>query len=135
MHMLSHPEAYKSRTILTSDRDARETKTFLNIQHILDVVLRRENDRIRDKPVLVTLDGADHGSLRSSGLVVVDDTDTAQKLYGRPRSAHASRTDEYGSAYRHVDGHFALGDGIHRATHEGGLQDNVAGYLSLRQDV
>lgn len=36
--------------------------------------------------------------------------------------------------YRHSDGHLALGDGVHRATHERGLEHDVTRDLRLRHD-
>ena len=43
-------------------------------------------------------------------------------------------------AHRHVYGHLSLGDGVHRATHERGLEDDVArdfalGYNLLGREV
>lgn len=34
-------------------------------------------------------------------------------------------------AHRHVYGHLSLGNGVHRATHERGLEDDVAGDFAL----
>lgn len=74
-----------------------------------------EHDWICDEAVFVPLDGADHGSLRCSGLIMMN-------------NANAAKEGE-------TDGHVGLGDGVHGATQKGRFQRDVAGDLGLGADV
>ena len=65
---------------LTSDWNTRETKTLLDVKYVLNMMVRREDDRLGDEAVLVTLDCTHHRSLCRCGLVVVNDTNTAKEL-------------------------------------------------------
>ena len=65
---------------LTSDRDTGEAEPLLDIKYILDMVGRRQDDRLGDEAVLVALGCTDHGGLGSRRLVVMNDTDTALEL-------------------------------------------------------
>ena len=69
-----------SAIALTSYRDTGEAQSLLDVKDILDKMVRRQDDRIRDESVLVTLHGAYHGRLSGGRLVMVDDTDTPEKL-------------------------------------------------------
>jgi hypothetical protein len=51
----------------------------------LDGSSRGEDDRVRDKPVLVLLDLSDHSSLDLGRVVVVDDTEPSKKLRDKDR--------------------------------------------------
>ena len=65
---------------LTRDRNSTKPEPRLDIQDVLDDIVRRENDGVRDEPVLVPLHRTHHRRLRGRGLIVVDDTDAAKEL-------------------------------------------------------
>lgn len=65
---------------LTCHGDTTEAKSLFDVKDILNDIVGAKDDWVRDKTILVALDGADHCSLLFSGLVVVDDTDTSKKL-------------------------------------------------------
>ena len=67
---------------------------FTNRIHIGNLMSRTENDGFGDESVLITLDLADHARLFLDGVVVVDESDAAQK--------------------GQIDGHFRFGHGVHR---------------------
>lgn len=64
----------------TGDRDARETLSSLYIKDVFDSMMRSQHNWRGDKAVLVTLDGSNHCRLGRNRLVVVNDSDSSQKL-------------------------------------------------------
>ena len=100
---------------LTSDRETTETPLRLEILGLSDGGLGRENDRVQDEAVLISLDLADHLSLVLRSAVVVDNTQTTEES--------------------HVDGHVMLGDGVHGGRQKGGLQGDALGNWSVQADV
>ena len=59
---MSHLES-KLEERLTSDRNTAETEPSLDVEHVLDGVLWREHDGVRDEAVLMAFNSANHGSL------------------------------------------------------------------------
>ena len=100
---------------LTSDRETTETPLCLEILGLSDGGLGRENDRVQDEAVLISLDLADHLSLVLRSAVVVDNTQTTEES--------------------HVDGHVMLGDGVHGGGQKGGLQGDALGNWSVQADI
>ena len=64
----------------TCDRNATESEPSLDVQDILDGISGREDDRVADKTVFVTLYSSNHGRLTLCTLVMVNDTNPSQKL-------------------------------------------------------
>jgi hypothetical protein len=65
---------------LACDRNTAEAESGLDVENIFNQMCRRQHDGVGNEAILVSLDGANHVSLRFRGLVVVDDADTSQKL-------------------------------------------------------
>ena len=80
MVYISHHCEQERIGILTRDRDTSEAQTLLDVQNVLDQMIRGENHGIGDETVLMPLHSADHRGLRSWRLVVVDNTNTAEEL-------------------------------------------------------
>jgi hypothetical protein len=62
----------------TRDRNAAEPELLLDIQNVFNSVVRRQNDRLRDEAIFVTLDTANHLRLCFRSLVVMDHTNTTK---------------------------------------------------------
>ena len=65
-------------SVRTSDGNTGEPEPLLDVQDVLDAIGRRQDGGLGDETVLVALDGADHGSLGSRGLIMVNDTDSTK---------------------------------------------------------
>lgn len=100
---------------LTSNWEAAETPLGLQVFCFSDSSLGREDNRIQDKTVLVTLDLPDHLSLVFWSAVVVDDTQATQKS--------------------HVNGHVVLGDSVHGRRQEGSLQCDTLGDRGVQRNI
>jgi hypothetical protein len=69
--------------VLTGDGNTAKPTTLLDIENVIDEVIRRQHDRVGDETIFMAFDTANHVGLRFSGLVVVDNSDTAQELQCR----------------------------------------------------
>ena len=65
---------------LACDWDTTESQPCLDVQDVFHEMRRGQHDRIRDEPILVPLDGTNHSSLSFRRLVMVNDTQSPQKL-------------------------------------------------------
>mmetsp|Transcript_13474 Transcript_13474/g.25973 ORF Transcript_13474/g.25973 Transcript_13474/m.25973 type:complete len:580 (-) Transcript_13474:42-1781(-) len=97
------------------DGDAGEATLSLDAVHIGDGVVGGEHDGVGDEAVLVPLDGAHESGLLLNGVVVVDDADTTLES--------------------HVDGHLALGHGVHGGGHEGQAKVDLLGELGVERHL
>jgi hypothetical protein len=64
----------------TCDRNSTKAEPSLDIQYIFNEMGGRENHRIRDKTILMTLDRANHRCLRFWRLIVMDNTNASMEL-------------------------------------------------------
>lgn len=108
----------KSKTCkakLTSDREATETPLGLEVLGLANGSGRREDDRVQDETVLVSLNLADHLGLVLGGTVVVNNTEATKQS--------------------HVDGHVVLSDSVHGGGHKGGLQRDTLGNRGVQGHI
>lgn len=105
----------KQDCVLTSYGEASEAPFGLERLSLSNGGLGRENDRVQDETVLVSLDLSDHLGLILRGTIMVDDTQTAQKS--------------------HVNSHVVLSDSVHGRGEKGNLQRDTLGDGGIKDDI
>lgn len=118
--------------MLTGDRNTTETETSFAVKDVVDDVVGGKDDRVGNEAVLVPLYGADHSSLRLSGLIVMDNANASKKLRASLVWSTGSLVPH--TTHGHCDSHVALSDGIHWAGHERGLESDVPSDFALCED-
>jgi hypothetical protein len=102
----------KSRIKPTSDRETTEAPGRLKLLGLRNGGLGRDNDRVENETILVSLDLADHLGLVFGRAVVMDNTETSEK--------------------RHVDGHVVFSDSVHRRGQKRRFQGNALGDRGIK---
>lgn len=96
----------------TSDRETTEAPSRLKLLGLRNGSLGRNNDRVENESILVSLDLADHLGLVFGRAIVVNNTETSEK--------------------RHMDGHVVFGDSVHRRGQKRRFQGNALGDRGIK---
>lgn len=101
--------------VLTCDGETTETPLLLESLGLTNGGVAVNDNGVKDEPVLVALDLANHVGLGLGGAVVVDDSKTALQS--------------------HMNGHLVLGNGVHGGRHEGGLESDTLGDGGIKRHL
>ena len=100
--------------LLTSDRETTEAPGRLELLGLRNSSLGRNNDRVENETILVSLDFSDHLGLVFGRAVMMNNTETSEK--------------------GHVDGHVMFGDSVHRGGQKRRFQGNALGDRGIKSN-